>query len=53
MIFEVNQAVNFRVIIGGNHIEICCKSFKQGQKSLKILDFCVAEMPRDNKMTTF
>ena len=28
MFFEVNQAVNFRVIIGGNHIEICCKSFK-------------------------
>ena len=28
MIFEVDQAVNFRVIIGGNHIEICCKSFK-------------------------
>jgi len=24
----VNQAVNFRVIIGGNHIEICRKSFK-------------------------
>ena len=28
MFFEVNQAVNFRVIIGGNHIEICRKSFK-------------------------
>ena len=28
MFFEVNQAVNFRVIISGNHIEICCKSFK-------------------------
>ena len=29
MFFEVNQTVNFRVIIGGNHIEICRKSFKK------------------------
>ena len=28
MFFEVNQAVNFRVIIGGNHTETRCKSFK-------------------------
>ena len=28
MFFEVNQAVNFRVIIGGNHIKTCRKSFK-------------------------
>ena len=28
MFFEVNQTVNFRVIIGGNHIETCRKSFK-------------------------
>ncbi|MBS5689563.1 MAG: hypothetical protein KHW95_04835 [Firmicutes bacterium] len=31
MFFEVNQAVNFRVIIGGNHIEICRKSFKESR----------------------
>ena len=28
MFFEVSQAVNFRVIIGGNHTETRCKSFK-------------------------
>ena len=28
MFFEVNQAVNFRVIIGGNHIKTCRESFK-------------------------
>ena len=27
--------------------------YPKGQKVLKMLDFCVTELPRDNKMTTF
>lgn len=55
MFFEVNQAVNFRVIIGGNHIEICCKSFIENYFSIlgKRVDDAIVDSfdTLENKMT--